>query len=152
MSGWRRRYGGSPLHFVAHACAIAVGAYALSQILDPRFSEPLNLAAWLLGGALLHDLVLLPMYTALDAAARMLLREHVNHVRFPAVIAAVLFLAYFPLITGHGRENYLRASGHEPPDYLARWLAITAALFLASALLYVARRRRSPARPPTAAP
>lgn len=153
MSWFRRRYGASPLHLVGHLAAIAAGVYAVAQVLDPRFSEPLNVLAWLLGGALLHDLVLLPLYTLLDAGARLVVGERAtNFVRFPAVIAGVLFLVYFPLIVGNGRENYLRSTGHEPPDYLGRWLAISAALFIASALLYLLRRGRAPAPSRTPGP
>jgi len=160
-AGFRRLYGAPPLHLAGHVAAIAVGAYAVAQVLDPRFSRPINYLAWLLGGALLHDLVLLPLYTALDRAVRAagpLRGVHItNHVRFPAVIAGVLFLVYFPLIVGNGRENYIRASGHEPPDYLARWLAITGGVFAVSAAILAfrviaARRRRAPAPSPKSSP
>jgi hypothetical protein len=153
MSAFRRRYGASPLHLLGHVAAIAAAVFAVAQVLDPRFSHPVNYFAWLLLGAALHDLLLLPLYSVLDAGARLLVGERaVNYVRFPVVVSAVLFLVYFPLIVGNGRENYVRASGHAPPDYLGRWLAITAGLLVVSALLAVVRRGRSPAPSPTSGP
>lgn len=161
MIDWcKRRYGASPWHLIGHLVAIGVAAYALAQILDPRFSHPVNLVAWLIGGALLHDLVLLPLYTVLDIAGRAAVADHelrrvriANHLRFPVVIAGTLFLVYFPLILGKSEANYVRDTGHEPPDYLGRWLAITGALFAVSAVIYAvrliaARRREAPAPSP----
>lgn len=138
----RRRYGASPLHLAGSLCAIAVAAWALSKMFDPAFAPfPVILALWLVGGALIHDLVLLPAYSAADAAARRVLPADVlNHVRFPAAISGVILLVYFPLILERQPQNFERALGEPPPDYLARWLWFTAALFVVSAAVYVVRR------------
>lgn len=137
----RRRYGASPLHLLGHLALLGVAAYALSRAFQPRFApEPVNLLAWLVGGALLHDLVLLPAYSALDAVAvRTLGPSLLNHVRVPFVLAALVFVVYAPRILDRQPRNVINALGVEPPDYLARWLWLTAALFAASGLLYVMR-------------
>lgn len=144
----RRLYGASPLHLLGHLALLGVAAYALSRAFQPRFApEPINLAAWLIGGALLHDLVLLPAYSALDAAAiRTLGPRLLNHVRIPFVLSALVFLVYAPRILDRQPRNVVNALGVEPPDYLARWALMTAALFGGSAVLYVIRARRSRAR------
>ena len=54
--------------------------------------------------------------------------------------AAALAGVFFPLILGLGR--YERATTLSQDVYLGRWLAISGALFAASALLYAVRARR----------
>jgi hypothetical protein len=141
----RRRYGASPLHLIGHLALLGIAAYALSRAFQPRFSpEPVNLLAWLVGGALLHDLVLLPAYSALDAVAvRTLGPPLLNHVRVPFVLSAVVFVVYAPRILDRQPRNVVNALGVEPPDYLARWLLLTAALFGGSALLYGIKAARA---------
>ena len=149
----KKRYGASPLHLIGHLTLLGIAAYALSRAFQPRFApEPVNLLAWLVGGALLHDLVLLPAYSALDAATiRTLGPPLLNHVRVPFVLSAVVFLVYAPRILDRQPRNVFNALGIEPPDYFARWLLLTAALFSGSALLYgikaarAARARRTAA-------
>jgi hypothetical protein len=152
----RRAYGAGPLHLLGHLALLGVAAYALSRAFQLRFApEPLNLAAWLIGGALLHDLVLLPAYSALDAVAiRTLHAPLLNHIRVPLVLSAVVFLVYAPRILDRQPRNVVNALGVAPPDYLRRWLLLTAALFMGSLVLYGLRAMRARAgdRAPEAAP
>jgi len=150
ITAFRRYYGASPLHLLGHLVAFAIAYYALSEVFLSRYSHWVNWVAWFVGGALLHDLVFLPIYVLLDAIARLGVVDHplrhvnaINHIRVPAVMAGVMFLVFFPLILGDGRENYVNDVGHGPPDFLARWLLICAILFGASALVYAIRLRRS---------
>ena len=64
----------------------------------------------------------------------------INHVRFPVAISAVLLLVWFPLILQRRPSGYVNALGREPPDYLGRWLAVTAGLFVLSGVVYAVRR------------
>ena len=144
----RRFYGASPLHLLAHAAAFAIAFYALAQIV--RGGTVVNFIAWFVGAALLHDLVLLPLYSALDRLtgraiiARSPRRVPVlNHVRVPALISGLLLLVYFPLILGLSRANYLAATGHHLRGYALQWLGVTAALFVGSAILYAIRAMRA---------
>jgi hypothetical protein len=149
----RRAYGAGPLHLLGHLLAIAVAAYALARAFQPRLApQPLNLAAWLLAGALLHDLVLLPAYTGLDRFAQRALGADrrravpiLNHLRVPAVLSGVVLLVYAPRILDRQPQNIVNALGHRPPDYLGRWLAVTAALALGSAAIYAIRASRAAA-------
>jgi hypothetical protein len=154
MSRLTRRYGGSPLHLLGHLALFAVAAFALDQIFSGGDVE--QLLAWYIGFALLHDLVLVPAYTAGDRIARAGLARIprqvpraiplINHVRVPAVISGVLLLVYAPLITGAGAHTYFFYSGHHVEGYLRNWLLITLGLFAGSAITYAvrvrARRRR----------
>ena len=130
-------------------------AYALSRVLDPRVSRGLNVLVWLIGGAIVHDLVLVPGCSALDGVARRAARPRaaravpaINHLRFPAAISGAMLLVYFPLILVRADGNYVRATGHHVTGFAGRWLAITAGLFLASGVVYLVRVRGSRARAP----
>lgn len=142
MIGFRRRYGASPLSLVGSLAAIAVSAFALAQMFQPDVAPfPLNLLIWLFAGALLHDLVLLPGYSAADLGMRAVVpADAVNFVRFPLAISAVLFLVWFPRILDRQPQNYERALGHPPPDFLGRWLVCCGVLFAGSAILFAVRR------------
>lgn len=142
---FKRRYGARPIHLVVHVVGLAIAAYALAQLLGEK--RWVNFAAWFLAAAVLHDLVLLPVYTALDHVLRARLpgrpAEHrvpiVNHVRAPALISGLLLLIYFPLILGPAGPAYFSATGHHPSGYLRNWLLITLALFGGSAAVYAVR-------------
>jgi hypothetical protein len=155
MTLFRRRYGSTPLHLLAHLAAFAIAAFALAQIIDG--GRWVNFVAWFVGAALLHDIVFLPLYSLLDrlahgGARRLHMRTPpfvrdagvplVNHIRAPALISALLLLVYFPLILGSAEPAYLRATGHHLSGYVRNWLLITAALFLGSAIVYAVRVRR----------
>lgn len=154
-----RWWGAGPWHLIGHVLLIAVAAYALSVMFEEKFApRPWNLLLWLLGGAILHDLVLLPAYSAVNlVVGRLLGRDHeravpiVNYLRVPAVLSGVLLITFSPRILDGQPQNFERALGHAPPDYFGRWLAVTAALVVVSALLYAVRRvtigRGSPGAP-----
>jgi hypothetical protein len=151
MSTWRRIYGASPLHLAAHALAFGAAGYAFLRILERGPVE--NFVIWFLAAALLHDLVLLPLYSALDLGARLGFRGRrvpsINYLRVPALISGLLLLVYFPLILVEADRNYVRSTGHHVHGYARNWLLITAALFAASGLIYLGRsiragRRRDP--------
>jgi hypothetical protein len=145
-----RRYGAGTPHLLGHVAAFAVAAYALAQIVHG--GRVVNFIAWFGGAAVLHDLVLLPLYSVADRvvghhahrARRRAAVPLINHIRVPALISALLLLVYFPLILGTAERTYLAASGHPPNGYARNWALITAGLFAASALAYAARtwRRR----------
>lgn len=149
ISLFTRAYGASPLHLLGQLVAFAIAIYAFTQIIEIPSTDNLNLFVWFVGGALLHDLLFVPVYLVLDLVARLGVQDHalrsvrvVNHIRVPAAISAVMFVTLFPLILGRGEPNFVRTSG-EPaaPDYLGRWLLITVAVFAVSALAYAVRVR-----------
>jgi hypothetical protein len=136
------------LHLLVHAAAFAVAAYALAQIV--RGGSVVNFIFWFAGAAVLHDLVLLPLYSLLDRVARLPRRLRpaprvrvINHIRAPALISGVLLLVYFPSILGLSDRNYYAASGHHLHGYARNWLAITAVLLAGSVLVYVIRVLRA---------
>ena len=144
----RSLYGANPAHLLGHVAAFTAFAWALSQILGGGYV--VNYVAWFVGAAVLHDIVILPIYSLLDRVTRAEGRRAwgarfaptVNYVRAPAIISAILLLVYSPEILRYSARNYRDDTGHALPDILGSWLLITAGLFLVSALLYGLRRLR----------
>jgi hypothetical protein len=65
---FRALYGKGPLHLIGHLLVIGITAYVLSIVFQTKYApRPWNLALWLLGGAVLHDAVFLPVYGVLNA-------------------------------------------------------------------------------------
>ncbi|WP_328335562.1 hypothetical protein [Streptomyces sp. NBC_00455] len=152
MSLFSRRYGAHPVHLLVMACCFTVAGYAAVQLLMGR---TVAVAVWFIGAALLHDLVLVPLYSAADLTAQTALpqrrdraglsvgRRGLNHLRTPVVLSLLLLLVWFPLILRRSAP-YHQDTGLSDSVYLDRWLLITAGLFAASALtalVNTARRR-----------
>ncbi|MGI8632754.1 MAG: hypothetical protein ACR2NA_09465 [Solirubrobacterales bacterium] len=143
----RDRYGAGPLHLLAALTAFAIAGYGFVAYFDEL---PLyGFAVWFTGAILIHDAVLYPLYSSLGTLATRAAGESadevspsraqaLNHVRVPLVLSFFMLVVYFPLIVGFGRERYEAASNLSGSVYLGRWLALSAALFVASALIYIA--------------
>ncbi|MFI1421312.1 hypothetical protein ACH4VX_25735 [Streptomyces sp. NPDC020731] len=119
-------------------------AYAGVRLLD---GDWVVVALWFVGAAVIHDLVLLPLYAAADrvlvkGAGRR--RGWVNCVRVPAALSGLLLLVWFPLISGRVSERYASVAGLSADGYVVRWLIVTAVLFGGSAVVFAVRggRRR----------
>jgi hypothetical protein len=145
----RRPFGkpvlGSPLQILLLACSFAVAGYAGVRLLA---GDWFGVALWFVGVALLHDLVLVPLYAGADRALTRGLdavghREWTLYVRFPAAFSGLLLLMWFPLISGQMADHYRLATGLSGDGFLARWLLVTAVLFGGSAVLLMLRSRRS---------
>ncbi|CAM5714309.1 Lipoprotein OS=Streptomyces aurantiogriseus OX=66870 GN=GCM10010251_01880 PE=4 SV=1 [Streptomyces aurantiogriseus] len=142
---------GSPFQLLLLAASFALAGYAGVRLLaDDWF----GVAVWFVGAALLHDLVLLPLYAVADRAVVQGIgaaghREWAMYVRVPAALSGLLLLVWFPLISGMVDRRYRLGTGLSPEGFLARWLLITAVLFGGSALLLALRlRRATKQRPP----
>ena len=145
---FRRLYGAAPLHLLGHLVAFAAFVWAFRQILGGGFV--VNYVAWFVGAAILHDIVLVPIYSLIDRVVR---REgghvwgprfgpRINYLRAPAIISAILLLVYAPLILGYSDRNYHADTGHAVQGELRNWLLITAGLFVLSGLVFLARHAR----------
>lgn len=139
----RRWYGEGPLHLLLLVATFCLAGYAGVRLLD---GDTLAILLWFAGSALLHDLVLLPVYAGADRALRAALgprRGLVNFVRVPVFLSVLLLLIWFPLITRRTARRYEAASGTTPDVYLSNWLLITGVLFALSALWLLVRALRS---------
>ncbi|QDY75643.1 hypothetical protein [Streptomyces qinzhouensis] len=160
MSGFRDRYGASPLHLLLVLASFALTLYAGVRLLS---GDTLGVLVWFVGAALIHDLLFLPAYTLTDRLAQRLCRPgagrhppkkgpvraarvvSVNHLRVPVVLSGLLLLVWWPLILRRV-PHYTAVTGLSADVFLGRWLLITAGLFAVSALWLLVRMRRA-ARP-----
>lgn len=139
----RRFYGEGPLHPLLLVATFCLAGYAGVRLLD---GDTVGVLLWFAGSALLHDLVLLPVYAGADRALRAALGPRpalVNFVRVPAFLSGLLLLIWFPLITRRTERRYEAAAGTSPDVYFGNWLLITGALFALSALWLLVRALRS---------
>jgi hypothetical protein len=144
---FRRRYGASPLHLVGLLASSTVAGYAAWLLVGTR---PVAVVAWFVGAALVHDLVLAPIYLSLDrvGSAWGTRPWWWNHVRFPAAFSLLLLLVWAPEITRRSSAYYRAVTGLDDSVYLWRWLAVTGVLFVISGLmLFVRLLRRRSSRP-----
>lgn len=143
-------YGARPLHLIATIASLLFCGYALVRL--TQIPGGWKVLIWLVLAALLHDLVGLPLYTALnrlaegaaDAASddRERANAALNHVRIPAGLSLLLLLVYFPLILRVDPDRYAGTTGLSVDPFLGRWLLISAALFVISGVLYALSLRR----------
>ncbi|NEB76698.1 hypothetical protein G3I40_15925 [Streptomyces sp. SID14478] len=136
---------GSPLQLLLLACSFALAGYAGARLLA---GDWFDVALWVVGAALLHDLALVPLYAAADrlllrACGALGQRPRVLYVRVPAALSLLLLLVWFPLISGMMDDRYLAATGRSANGFLTHWLLITAALFGGSALLLIVSTLRT---------
>lgn len=136
-----------PLALVALLASFVVAGYAGVRLLS---GNPVGIGAWFVGSAVVHDLLLFPLYAGLDAALVRLLRRRpalatvagvawLNYLRVPAVVSGVLLLVWSPLILRLPTATYQQASGLSAQPFLPRWLAVTGVLFAISAVLLALR-------------
>ena len=78
---------GSPVILAANLALFALSA-AVAIKLTGLVADPLRVLIWFAGAIVLHDFVLLPLYSAID---RLLVRG-VNVVRVPALLSGLLLL------------------------------------------------------------
>ena len=139
----RRLYGEGPLHLILLAATFCLAGYAGVRLLD---GDTVGVLLWFAGAAVLHDLVLLPVYAGADRALRSALGPRtalVNFVRVPAFLSGLLLLIWFPLIARRTERRYEAAAGTTPDVYFGNWLLITGVLFALSALWLLVRALRS---------
>lgn len=133
-----RRVGASPAQLACLVVCLGLGAYAAYFLLgDPAL---LRMLIWFAGAAVVHDLVLFPLYAAADRAlVAALPGPQVNYLRVPALGAGLTLLMFWPGIVRQGGATHLAATGLDQAPYLGRWLVLCAVLFGVSAVVYGAR-------------
>ncbi|MBE9373852.1 hypothetical protein IQ251_05250 [Saccharopolyspora sp. HNM0983] len=140
LAAFRRAYGAAWWHAV-----LVLGCLALTALVVGRvWPEPLSglVLLWFGACVLVHDLVLLPAVSSLDRFLTSLPRPRVrvvNHLRVPLLASGLLLLMFLPGIAQQGTETHLAATGMDQGPYFARWLWLSAAFAVLSALCYVLR-------------
>jgi len=142
MNRFRARYGAPPLHLLALVACFAVAGYAVLKWFDAP--QVIRLFVWFAGAVIAHDLILYPLYALVDRGLVSTLPVRaINYIRVPAMLAGLLLLVWWPLITGHPQAQYRAATAMSTSPYLGRYLLVVAVLFGGSALLYATRLVRA---------
>ncbi|HEY2765594.1 MAG TPA: hypothetical protein VGJ13_16520 [Pseudonocardiaceae bacterium] len=141
--------GGDTVRLLGLLAGFAVTGYVAVRLFA---GGPWGVGYWFLGGAVLHDLVLFPVYAVADFLLVIAIRRHpraeplgvpwINHVRFPVVISGILLLVWSPIIFRLPLA-YPLFTGQGTAPYLGSWLAITGGLFAISATGYALRLGRA---------
>lgn len=141
LSTARRLYGEHPMHALVLLLSFLPAAFALRELLDGR---PVDVGKWFVGGAILHDGVLLPLYVGADATLVALWRRRpgrvawLNFVRVPLAVSGMMLLMFSPLILRQA-ESFEAKTGRPLDDFVGRWLLVTVVLAALSAAWYAIR-------------
>jgi hypothetical protein len=161
---FRAVYGSNPWHLLTLIAGFAFFGYVLATIKPVTLWNPntwwQSILVWFAAAIIAHDLVLFPIYAALDrvlyAGSRFRRPQRVssvpvlNYLRVPALGAGLTLLVFLPGIIKQGAPTYVTATGQTQDPFLGRWLLLTAAMFAISAVLYgirLATTRRAGAEP-----
>ena len=145
----RREYGAGPLRVTTALATLMLSGYALLELF--HHAKPLEIAAWLAGMLIGHDLVFFPAYSLLGLIANPGRRDRprspvrisaINHLRIPALFAGLTLLVWAPLILRLDPTRYHVDTAQDVQPYLGRWLLVSGAMFAASAILFAIRVRR----------
>jgi hypothetical protein len=139
------------VQLLALLASFVVAGYAAVRLLA---GDLIGTGAWFVGSAVVHDLVLFPLYAGIDAALVLLLRSHpswatvagvrwLNYLRVPVVVSGLLLLVWSPLILRVSDGAYQAASGLSAQPFLPRWLTVTAVLFAISGVILAVRATQS---------
>jgi hypothetical protein len=126
------------VRILAYLAMLPLCAWALLEVLGGRGAE--RIALWLVAAVVVHDLIVLPLYSGADRAAQAVLRGSVNYVRIPAALSLLMLVVFWGTISGAGERAYRATSGETFDGHAERWLLATAALFAGSGLVYLLRR------------
>jgi hypothetical protein len=141
----RRFYGAQPLHLIATIVSFAIVAAGVAGWFQAG-SDPRGIMLWVVGSVVAFEWLMLPLAWAFDRLAfgdgrpevsprvARPIRPAVAFVRVPAMLSALLALVSSPLILRLDTVTFTATTGIQPPDYLARWLLATAAMFAVSAV------------------
>jgi hypothetical protein len=126
------------IRLLAYLALLPLCAWALLELLGGSSAQ--RIALWLVAAVVVHDLIVLPLYSGADRAAQAALRGAVNYVRIPAALSLLMLVVFWGTIAGAGERAYRATSGETFDGYAARWLLATAVLFAGSGLVYLLRR------------
>lgn len=146
----KRIYGAPWYHLVLHLALVGVLIWTITKVADIRAAG--NVLAWFVAALILHDLILVPVYSALDSLAQRLDGRRargrsstvplINYLRVPAVLSAMLFLGFPGLILGKSNGTLLFVSGETPSGYALRWALVCLAMFVISGVIWALRHQQ----------
>ncbi|MBW0014568.1 hypothetical protein [Mycobacterium sp.] len=153
VTRFRAVYGSHPLHLLTTLSGFALLGYLVATFKPATLWSPgswwQSIAVWLAGAVIAHDLLLFPLYALADrillartgrrASANERNFSARNHIRVPALGAALTLLIFLPGIIEQGASTFYAATGQTQQPFLGRWLLLSAVMFAVSALVYATR-------------
>ena len=127
------------LALLGYLALLPLCAWALIELLDSRSGQ--RIAIWLVACVIVHDLVVMPLYSGADRGLRRVAGDAINYVRIPAALSLLMLVVFWGTIAEAGERAYRATSGQTWEGHATRWLLVSAALFAGSAVLYLLRRR-----------
>lgn len=146
MRWFSRLYGSNPLHLLITIACFAIAGYAATRL--AAGGDVKGILIWLVGAVVGHDLILFPLYALADRSIMTVFRRRppalpavpwINYLRVPVVFSVILLLIWFPLIFRLPTQFQADHTTLPTNVYMGRWLAVTGALFLLSALAFAVR-------------
>ena len=127
--------------WISAAAGWAVIAFGLRGILEHSLdTRPANLARFVVGGALLHDLVVAPLVILLGVlVARAVPRRARAVVQAALVVSGIVALFSYPLVRAYGLAANNPTS--LPHNYAANLLVVLGVVWAAAAAILVLRLR-----------
>ena len=159
----RASYGAGHAHLVGLTASFALTAVAVAGWFQ-RPHDVTSIIKWLVAAIIAHDLVVLPLYSALDRVVLGRRASRVGssvagtrppsgravephaYVRIPTILSLLLLVVFSPVIFGLGARAELTASGIPEHGYLARWLLAAGAMYAVAGVAYLVARWRAAAR------
>jgi hypothetical protein len=124
------------------AAGVPIMAYAVrGALVDAHLTQPAELARWIVGLAVIHDLVLVPLVLAIGAAVhRLVPHRALPPVRAALLTSAVLTAVAWPFVRGYGRNPAVPSL--LPRNYAWGLLAALAVTWLVASTWLLATTRR----------
>lgn len=160
VSRFSRFHGSHPAHLLLVTAGFVVVAAVIATMTPAALWNPRSwwqsIAVWFVVAIIAHDLIAFPVYALADRISHRTTCARsaspirlINYVRLPSMAAALTFLIFLPGIIEQGGSAYQAATGQTQEPFLARWLWLTAAFYMAAALTYgvrliLVRRRGAP--------
>ena len=135
-----------PVFWASAAAGWAVIGFGLRGIFQHSLdTRPANLATFVVGGALIHDLVVAPLVIVAGVAvARAVPGRARSAVQAALVVTAVVALFSYPLVRAYGLAAHNPTS--LPHNYATNLLVVLGVVWAAVATAVVLRLRRSAPR------
>ena len=149
MQAERREHHAGAAFWASAAVGWALILVGVRGVFSHRIdTRPAQLARFVVGGALIHDLLIAPVVIILGVALTRVVRGRARAVVQAAlVVSAALALFSYPLVRAFGRAAHNPTS--LPHNYAANLAIVLGVVWAVAAVVVLVRLRRVGGRPPS---
>ena len=132
---------GGPRFWISAAAGWAVIAFGVRGIFEKTIdTRPSQLARFVVGGALIHDLLVAPLVIAVAVAITKVVPGRSRAaLQATLIVSAVVALFAYPLVRGYGHATHNPTS--LPHDYAANLAAVLGIVWAVAAVVVLTRLR-----------